>query len=429
MNLSAVLSNGYLAAYPAEAARLLEKVPQDELPDELQDLAIPALITALDYLSPRRAGEIFISLDAERRNRVLMASSPRLAVVLLSQIDEAERSEILAAVPEQLRFDLTRQLAFPEDTAGRLMDSVFTSVHEDMTVAEALDQLRNSRLRRARSLYVVDAANRLAAGVDMQDLALADGATPLRQLLRPVPATVGPLAPRQEIVDVLDEHRQDSLPVVDGDRRLMGVVRYTSLFRAIEAVATADLQKMVGNADERALSRPSFAVRRRLPWLHVNLVTAFLAATVVGLFENLIAQFTALAILLPVVAGESGNAGSQALAVTMRGLALREIGLRDWRKVLSKEVQVGLTNGIVIATVCAAGVLLWSDSLGLALVIMIAMVLAMLTACIAGAVLPILLTRAGQDPATASSIFLTMTTDITGFFAFLGTAMLLSGML
>jgi magnesium transporter len=187
---------------------------------------------------------------------------------------------------------------------------------------------------------------------------------------------------------------------------------------------------MVGaSADERALSTPVFAVKRRLVWLHINLLTAFLAASVVGLFESTIAQFTALAILLPVVAGQSGNAGSQALAVTMRGLALKEISTLQWRAVLSKEVQIGIINGVALALTCGLGVWLWSQSSGLALVIAIAMLTAMVMAGISGALVPMILQRLGQDPATASSIILTTVTDVSGFLAFLGTATLLSGLL
>jgi Mg/Co/Ni transporter MgtE len=153
------------------------------------------------------------------------------------------------------------------------------------------------------------------------------------------------------------------------------VVRYTSLIKAMQEVVSDDLQTMVGaSKDERALSKASFAVRKRLPWLQINLLTAFLAAAVVGLFEDTIAQVTALAVLLPVVAGQSGNAGAQALAVTMRGLALREITLRDWIRVTSKEVQVGFVNGLAIAVTCGLGVFLWSGSLGLVVVIALSMV-------------------------------------------------------
>jgi magnesium transporter len=174
--------------------------------------------------------------------------------------------------------------------------------------------------------------------------------------------------------------------------------------------------------DERALSGPWFAVRKRLPWLQINLLTAFLAAAVVGIFESTIAKFTALAVLLPVVAGQSGNAGAQALAVTMRGLVLREIGLRQWRQVLGKEAAAGLLNGFAVAATTALGVYVWSGSLGLVLVISAAMVISMIAAGVAGALVPVLLHRFGQDPATASSIILTTVTDVVGFFSFLGIA-------
>ena len=162
-----------------------------------------------------------------------------------------------------------------------------------------------------------------------------------------------------------------------------------------------------------------------MPWLQINLLTAFLAASVVSIFENTIAQFTALAILLPVVAGQSGNAGAQALAVTMRGLALREITIRHWLIVMFKEVRVGFLNGLCIALTCGIGVFIWSGSLGLVVVISVSMVLAMVAAGFAGAVVPIVLVRLGQDPAQSSSIILTTVTDVAGFFSFLGIATLL----
>jgi magnesium transporter len=166
-----------------------------------------------------------------------------------------------------------------------------------------------------------------------------------------------------------------------------------------------------------------------LPWLQINLLTAFLAAAVVGLFESTIAKFTALAVLLPVVAGQSGNAGAQALAVTMRGLTLREVSIRQWLAITAKEAGVGLLNGIAIAVTCGIGVWLWSRSLGLVVVIMLSMVIAMVVAGLAGAVVPMALTRLGQDPAQSSSIVLTTVTDVAGFFSFLGIATALSWLL
>jgi magnesium transporter len=187
---------------------------------------------------------------------------------------------------------------------------------------------------------------------------------------------------------------------------------------------------MVGaGSEERALSSPVFTVKSRLPWLCINLLTAFAAAAVVGLFDATIAKFTALAVLLPVVAGQSGNTGAQALAVTSRGLALREIRIGHWWRVVRKEVLAAAMNGVAVAAITAGGVLVWSASVGLAGVIGVSMVISMVLAALAGAVIPILLTALGRDPATASSIILTTVTDIAGFFSFLGLATVMSGFL
>jgi magnesium transporter len=168
----------------------------------------------------------------------------------------------------------------------------------------------------------------------------------------------------------------------------------------------------------------SFAVRQRLPWLEINLATAFLAAFVVGIFEGTIAQFTALAVLLPVVAGQSGNSGMQALAVTMRGLALREVRLSHWPRLILKEAGVGIVNGLAVAATTMLGVYLWSQSLGLTLVIGSAMVMAMILAGLAGASIPLIMKAFGQDPAQSSSIILTTVTDCSSFLSFLGLATL-----
>jgi magnesium transporter len=237
---------------------------------------------------------------------------------------------------------------------------------------------------------------------------------------------VQPMTPREDVVELLNQHRLPSLPVVDLHDRLVGVIRHAGLVDALQQDAAADLQQMVGGSkEERALSRPWVGVKGRLPWLHINLVTAFLAASVVGLFQSTIAQFTALAVLLPVVAGQSGNAGAQALAVTMRGLALREIGVSHGPRVLLKEVSVGFINGSVIAAVTGLGVFVWSRSLALSAVMLLSMLFSMVAASAAGAAIPIVLVKVGRDPATASSIILTTVTDVVGFFSFLGLAKLL----
>ncbi len=430
MTLNLKLKEAYLRDRPADAARSLERTADGDLQYALAGVTPHALVASLENLADSRAARVFELLDSEQRQGVLEEASPRLALALLGGMTSDDRDTLLEALPASMQDDLRRLQQFEEGSAGRLMDRPYDTIRSDMTVEQALDVLRQSGTRRTRSLYVVDGNNRFVGRADMQAMAMAAPETQLEELLEPPAGSLLATSPRKEIVEQLDTLRVDSLPVVDLDGRLMGVVRYQRLFDAIESQAIAGMQTMVGvSADERALSPALFSVRRRLPWLHINLLTAFLAAAVVGAFESLIAQFTALAILLPVVAGQSGNAGSQALAVTMRGLALREIGLREWRRVLSKEIRVGIIDGLALAVTCGLAVLAWSRSLGLALVIAVAMVLSMVAAGISGALVPIILTRLGQDPATASSIILTTVTDVSGFVSFLGTATLLSFML
>lgn len=429
MNSTAIAIE-YLRRHPVEAAEQLEAMPDPDLAAAVGGLDPAVMAVPMEYLSPAKALAVFAALPRELKLELLERAAPRLAVSLVAELPERERDDLLGALRPVSREDLKRLMSFPEDSAGRLMDRSFVGVHAAMTVGEVLKKLQESSVRGARSLFVLARDASVAGRVDIQDLALASPDETISDYIQPVSEIVPAHAGREELVDLLERSRHDSVPVVDTEGRLLGVVRYRSLFRAIEDVASADLQKMVGvSPEERALSVPGFAIKRRLPWLHINLLTAFLAAAVVGLFENLIAQFTALAVLLPVVAGQSGNAGAQALAVTMRGLALREIGMRQWRSVLRKEVVVGLVNGLALAVTCGIAVFLWSRSSGLAVIIGVAMVMSMLSAGIAGALVPILLTRAGQDPATASSIILTTVTDVAGFFSFLGTAMILSFML
>jgi magnesium transporter len=333
-------------------------------------------------------------------------------------------------LPDKEANELRTILAYPADSAGALMDPRVMLLRADTTVREALARIRALRRRATRRLFVVDSENRLEGQVDIQDVATASATTRLEEIQRPVRAVVNSVAPREEVVEILEQYKLTDLPVVDAEGRLVGVVRYRNLVAAAEDEASVALQTMVGvSKDERALSKVSFAVRKRLPWLQINLLTAFLAAAVVGLFESTIAKYTALAVLLPVVAGQSGNTGAQALAVTMRGLALREIRIRQWPRVLFKEASTAFWNGLAVAATTALGVWIWSASTGLAGVIGVSMILSMVIAGISGAAIPLLLTAARQDPAQSSSIVLTTVTDVAGFLSFLGIASLFSDFL
>lgn len=327
--------------------------------------------------------------------------------------------------------EIRELMVYPIDTAGALMDTRILLFKGDMTADEALQILRARRLKRkVAELRIVDDEQRFRSIVKLDSLALADPNQTLDELSDRIVVVVDPNASREEIIEKLENYGLDELTVVDHDGRVLGAIRHSTLIDVLKEDVSIDIQTMVGvSKDERASSGSKFAVRKRLPWMQVNLLTAFAAAAVVGIFESTIAKFTALAVLLPVVAGQSGNAGAQALAVAMRGLALREVQVRDWPKMVRKETIVGLANGVAVAIVCGIAVYIWSGQPGLVLVISSSMILAMVIAGIAGVLVPVGLKKIGQDPAVASSIVLTTITDITGFFAFLGIATLFAGLL
>jgi magnesium transporter len=383
----------------------------------------------LRRLTPDRGARVLAALGDDTVRGVVAALNPARVATLLARLDEAARTRCLALLDQATAVELRALAAYEPDSAGSLMDPRVTTFRPDATVSDVVGRLRRFRDKRIHDVFLVGEDHRLAGCVALQDVVPAgpdDRLSSLAHEQAGVPST----ASREEVVQILEDSRADSLPVVDFDDRLLGVLRHRELVRAAKEQATVSAVTMTGaSGQERALSSPAFAVRKRLPWLQINLLTAFLAAAVVGLFEDTIATFTALAVLLPVVAGQSGNAGAQALAVTMRGLALREITLRQWRTVTLKEMVVGLANGVAVAATCGVGVYLWSGSLGLVVVIAASMVLAMIAAGFAGAVVPIALTRLGQDPAQSSSIILTTVTDVAGFFSFLGIATVLAGML
>ena len=426
----AALTNRFLLDYPNEAARLFEAMPATDAAALIAIQPPHAALRAWQSMAPDVALDVLEQLPEPQAQHLLTEADPLASIAVLTQLDPPQREAWLQRLNTEVAHELRDLLAYPADSAGRMMDPRVSPLRTGMTVAEAIERLRHIRRSGLRELFVIDDEGRLAGCVEVQDLALAARELPLADITRGIVAFVRDLDPREDVVETLMTQPISTLPVVNISGRFIGVIRQAELMAAVEEESSVDMQTMVGaSPDERALSSPIFAVRKRLPWLQINLLTAFLAAAVVGLFESTIAQFTALAVLLPVVAGQSGNAGAQALAITMRGLVLREISLRHWPAVVSKEALTGLFNGIAVAATTGLAVYVWSRSLPLVAVIMLAMVISMLVAGLAGALVPILLHRFGQDPATASSIILTTVTDVVGFFSFLGIAALFAPLL
>ena len=320
------LASELVSRHPDEAARLMEVSADQEIAELLDGEPGASVVAILERLSPDRASGTLTLLGDDRTTQVLAGMNSHRASSLLARMDPATREKNLAVVDPATAEDLRAMVEYPPDTVGRLMDPRVTAFRPATTVGEAVKRLRALGRKGIQDVFLVDEEGRLVGAVPLQAIALASRGETLEALAAPHPSAQ-PTWGREAVMEELERHRVASLPVVDFDGRLVGVLRQQELLRTAEDQAAASMVSMVGaSRDERALGSPFFVVRKRLPWLQINLLTAFLAASVVGFFEETIAQFTALAVLLPVVAGQSGNTGAQALAVTMRGLALREIG-------------------------------------------------------------------------------------------------------
>jgi len=425
-----MLSDEVLNAAPDVAISVLTRQSEAELLEWIEEGTVQRAVVALRHLDADTAGRLIEEFQAKRRADVIAAMEPRDAFRCLRTIPRRRREALVASLPPAVKREAERILRVREDSAVALMEIQPLHVTTQMQVVECLTRVQHCQTRLARTLFVVDSDDNLVGAIDLQNLIAAAPDARIGTLMRPVKWQVDEFTTREEIAAGIGRYNSNTLPVVNLQGRFSGIIRSENLFDAVEQDALSDLQTMVGaGKDEHALSTVWTTIQKRHPWLQINLLTAFLAASVVGLFEHTIAQFTALAVLMPVVAGQSGNSGSQALAVTLRGLALREIGVNAWLRVVRKEMSAGVLNGLGIALVTSLSVYVWSKSAGLALVIGLAMIASMTIAGIAGAFIPIMMARFGQDPATSSTIVLTTVTDVSGFFSFLGIATLLSSLL
>ena len=430
-DLQVLLAEDLLARHPDEAADRLAGMSARVAAGVVADIDPRVCAAAFRTISPATALDILEATEPRAGGNLLMNLLPARAGAIWGGLGDTQRGKILERVSSADARDLRVLATYPPESAGRLRDPRIAVWRATASVTDALARVQATPGGRAvRDLFVVDSNGGLVGTVPLHEVVQSSAASSLETLVRQPLVAVSPFASRAEVVETMQRHKLASLPVVGPHNVPLGVLRLSELIEEMGKELSADLVSMTGaSAEESALSGSGFAVRKRLPWLLVNLATAFLAATVVGLFEDTIAQFTALAVLLPVVAGQSGNTGSQALAVVLRGLAVREITRRQLPRVALKELIAGALNGVGVAVVACAGVYVWSKSIGLVVVIGTAMVLAMAIAGVAGAVIPILLDALGQDPAQSSSIILTTVTDVFGFLSFLGLATAFSSMI
>jgi len=420
------LVRSFAETHPEGAARALEGLDPCEAAGVLNSLPSEVVGRVAEHLMPHAAGAILAHFSVEQTKHLFEAMTLRQAAVFLQHIDEMRRREILASLPEDVSERLWTLTLYPPETAGGMMHPQVASLAIDLTTREAIDVLRRVPRQALYYLYVTDRSGVLVGVLNLRDLLLAAPHEPIEPKVKRNVTSVPVDMDREEVATLMRQRGFVALPVVSLEGRLLGVVKHDEVLDTVQEEAFEDLQKMVGaGGDESALSPVSTVVKRRLPWLCVNLLTAFLASGVVGLFESTIAKVTALAVFLPVVSGQGGNSGAQALAVVMRGLALKEILPGAGMRVVMKELIAGVLNGLAIALITGLTVGFWTRSVGMGLVIGLAMVVNMAVAALSGAAIPLVLEKMGRDPAQSSTIFLTTVTDIVGFAAFLGFAALM----
>lgn len=423
------LRNEFFTKYPKDAAHTLESIPEGIILEYLKELPLDSARAIFFRLNPDTITSLVSSMEKSLFVGLFNQVNTHLGARLLSRLSKGEIDKKLALLPDLISREIRDFLNYRPGTAGYLMETMVTTFDADNSVEDVLGRIRKLGDRKIAVVYVVNDDGKLLGKIPVQYIAISQPSETLSALMEPAPS-INAMASREDVLKVIDKEDILQIPVTDINHNLLGVIRNDTLMAASKKEITENLQAMFGaGREEQALSKVSYAVRKRLPWLQVNLATAFLASMVVGFFEDTIAKITILAIFLPVVAGQSGNTGSQALAVTMRGLALKEIRISQWFKVARKEIMVGLINGVAVALTTGIIVYFWASSLGIAIVIAISMVLSMIIAGFAGAVIPMALKAIGQDPATSSSIILTTVTDICGFLSFLGLATALSSVL
>jgi magnesium transporter len=411
--------------HEADTADLLEALNRDLRPPFVQMLGPVFDFAALTELDETVRADIVDQLSTETLVAGLRELDSDDAVYILEDLDEARKAEILDRLPAPERVMLQRSLDLPEHSAGRRMQSDFIAVPPFWTVGQLIDHLREAEDLPTDfyDIFVVDPGFRLIGTVPLDKLLRAKRRMPVREIIDEDLHSVKVTEDQEEAARLFERYNLVSAPVVDDEDRLVGVLTVDDVVDVIEEEADEDLRALGGIVSDEELSDTvAYTARSRIPWLLVNTCTAFISASVIGLFEGTIAKMVALAVLMPIVASMGGNAGTQAMTVTVRAIATRELGVHNARRVLFREILVGFFNGLIIATVVgsAAAVWFWNPTIGG--VIGAALVCNMVIAGTFGVLVPLTLHRLGADPAVASSVFLTMTTDVMGYLAFLGLA-------
>lgn len=394
---------------------LIKTLPPEVLPETLSNLDNQVRDELIDLLPARDIAAALAELDSDD------------ALEIIEDLNKHQRREVLQELPAPERLLAEQGLTFPEDSAGRLMQREFVMVPQFWTVGETIDHLRDSKDNEDLpddfyDLFVVDPRMKLVGAVALSRVMRSRRKVRIADLLREDIKRVPAEMDQEEVAFLFRQYGLVDAPVIDEDGRLLGVITVDDIVHVVGEEAEEDMLKLAGVQESDLFSAVLNTTKARFSWLAINLLTAIAASVVIGLFEDTIATIVALAVLMPIVASMGGNAGTQTLTVAVRAIATKELTPANAWRVVSKEVMVGLINGLCFAVIMGVVAFFWFESWQIGAIIGAAMVLNLVIAAFFGALIPLGLERLGVDPAVASSVFLTTVTDVVGFLAFLGLA-------
>lgn len=415
--------------HPADLAQIFGQLPER---DRLAAFAVLVernsrlAMETLSELGPEAGAALLAGRSAEEIAKLVQEIPSDDAAALIDHLPDELSSAVLELMGRKESGEVENLLEYAEQTAGRIMNPHVFALAEDMTVGESITALQSSRdVEMVFYLYVVDARRHLVGVTSLRRLLLVSPETPLKRIMTPEPISARVDMDQEEVARLVASYNLLAIPVVEESNKLVGVITVDDVIDVIKDEATEDLYRLAGvSSDERVFTPAGESLRKRMPWLIVNLATAFLAAAVVGIFQNTISGWVALAVFMPIVAGMGGNAATQTLTVIVRGIALGELTWSNSRKALTKELLVGIGNGFVTGTIAALVSWAMNGDPRLGILLALAMVINLFVAGLAGTLIPLGLKALKIDPALASAVFITTFTDVCGFASFLGLATL-----
>jgi magnesium transporter len=418
-----VLTHDLLAPDLADIIELLEPDERVRLIELLGTDFDPEVMSELDETVRDQLAE---ALPNELLARVITELDTDDAAYVLESLDKEDQEDVLAQMPSSDRLALERNLEYPEETAGRLMQTDFVAVPPFWTVGRVIDHMREAEdlPETFTDIFVVDPSYRVLGTIDLSRLLRTKRDVLVQTLMETDQRTVSATVDQEELARQFERYDLKSAPVVDANQRLVGVVTVDDIVEVIEEETDEDLRRLAGVGDESIGDSVVSTVRSRFLWLAINLCTAVMAATVIKQFDASIEQMVALAVLMPIVASMGGNAGTQTMTVTVRALATKDLGPANRTRIILREAAVGIVNGLAFAAILGPLVFFWFGLGQLGAVIAAAIMINLFTAAVAGILVPLALDHLDFDPAVSSATFVTTITDVTGFFAFLGLATL-----